>query len=112
MLLTRTGKDFRRLQREADDRLANAMYSTATDVLGIARRYAREKTGRMKRELKMSKTGPLSYEIESPTPYGLFQEEGTRFFQGTHHMRRATIEAKPAAERRVGRALKGLEAGE
>ena len=112
MILTRKGKDFRKLGQRADALLANAMYSTAVDVLSIARKYARERTGRMKRELRMTKTGPLSYKIESPTPYGIYQEEGTRFMRGTHHMRRATIEGKPAAERRVERALKGLEAGE
>lgn len=108
MTLTRKGKDFRNLDDQSRALLGNAMYSTAVAVLARARQRAPEKTGRLKRELRMTKVTPLTYEIESPTPYGIFQEEGTRFITGKHFMKRATEDEKPAAEQRVSHALRGL----
>lgn len=106
MKLTRQGKDFRRIDADASALLVNAQYSNAVDLQQTARKRARERTGRMKREIRIVKTGPLAYNIEAPTPYASFNEFGTTRMAAQPFLRPAVDEVRPRAEQRISNALK------
>ena len=106
MTLTRRGKDFRKIGPNVEARLVNAQYSTAVDLLQTARRYARERTGEMKRKITVVQTGPLAYSIEARAAHSMFNEYGTRFMSAQPFMRPAVADVLPRAEDRVIAALK------
>lgn len=105
MRLTRKGKDFRRLDQDAQNYLANAEYSNAVDALQTIRGLEPIRTGRMRRETVIRKAGPLTYYIEGKAPYTRFQNDGTRFIPAKHFMERGIALVQPRAEQRTVDAL-------
>jgi hypothetical protein len=72
------------------------LHARAENVLRLARRYVRKRTGRLARSLRITRAGAVGYRVGSPLGYALVEHEGRRRIRVT---RRARGSDRPGALR-------------